>query len=756
MYGTNYSSFRTTTWARRRQPYPIPQPGMANRKDVPRTTERGREEGNHPQFTTSPIAYAHDVYHDAVEEHDINEFLKGEGIYSFSGMRWAVPEFPTSTNDLFGSAYRICSAIIQRFAQSSTPGVERRVVSLRGIRRTELESGTEACELPSFVVQATGPSFQGSANSTPGSTELPGIIGYTSIASFLTVKPESDIGTAADNIGGMEVHARQLFRAQPNRSYVRTLALTEKHARLVHFDCAGSQVTPLIDIHQHPRTLVRLVAGVSSTNERVLGLDDSVQWTILNGMKAQGHVTARSSNGETKTYPIVEQIPIPRYSICSRGTTCWRVRDPETEEEYVIKDSWREDYLSAEHELLEKVKGIPGVVYMASCEVDRGETRDFRCASTLRQYQNRKASRVFLHSYGKSVEHFSSVLQVLYAFRDAIVAHQRLLERGVLHRDISLGNILFGNPDAPEGERGVLIDLDLAFLATDARPSVKSDHTIGTRLFQSISVLYSSQLGELAWEHDYLDDLESFLYSLAFIVLCYRPDGRPIPTDEDGPSIAWSWAEEVPEDACEKKQSFFGMGTVTIRSSRAVETIWGPVCGALFNKFHRWIFQMRTKKGTLTRRGRGSASPLASFHACRDEHYSTVVNMFDEAIEGVRSLEAPLSPPMVPTVSGSEDGPALPPRTSVKGTAHDQLQLSSSSPVERTVPNSIGSPLSPSSPVAHTPAVDARTLVASPTPSTPTVTNCKRRLTDDIHPGAPASKAARFSLGDSHQASTGD
>lgn len=193
----------------------------------------------------------------------------------------------------------------------------------------------------------------------------------------------------------------------------------------MHFDCSGSQITPLIDIHQHPETLVRLVAGLASTDERLLGLDDSIQWTIVDGKKAQGDISTTSATGETKAYPIVEQIPVTRYSICSRGTTCWRVRDPETLEEYVVKDSWREDDLPSEHELLERVKGIPGVVHMVSCEVDRGETKDFRCASTLQHFQNRKASRVFLRAYGKSVEHFSSALQVLYAFRDAIVGQRQ-------------------------------------------------------------------------------------------------------------------------------------------------------------------------------------------------------------------------------------------------------------------------------------------------------------------------------------------
>ncbi|TEB14750.1 hypothetical protein FA13DRAFT_1721436 [Coprinellus micaceus] len=595
---------------------------MENRPETQNGAEGEGEEETRPRFTTTTDAYAHDIYRDAVEDHAIHEFLNEVADFSSSQRRWSTPELATSNENLLGAVSRIFSAIVQRFAGLRYQGSnEMSSVPAKYDRWIKEATPSRATLLPFSA-----------AESTLGTAASVGTIGYTNIASFSIVKLESEIGTALENLEEAEVHARRIFQVQPNRSYVRSLVITEKHARLVHFDCSGSQVTPLIDIHQHPETLVRLVAGLASADERLLGLDDSVQWTILNGKKAQGHVTTTSPTGETKTYPIVEQIPIPRYSICSRGTTCWRVRDPATMEEYVIKDSWREDDLPAEHELLEKVKGIPGVVFMASCEVDRGETKGFQ-----------------------SVEHFSSVLQVLYAFRDAIVAHQRLLERGVLHRDISLGNVLFGKPDAPEGERGVLIDLDLAFLATDARPSVKSDHTIGTRLFQSISVLHSGKLGELAWEHDYLDDLESFLYSLAFIVLCYRPDGRPIPTDEDGPSIPWSWAEEAPEDACAKKRPFLGVGTVVFRASHAVETIWGPVCDALLSKFRRWIFQMRTKKGTLIHRGRGSAGPLDSFHACRDEHYSAVVGMFDEAIDSVRSAVTSPPPPPIDDVAPAQD-----------------------------------------------------------------------------------------------------
>lgn len=51
-------------------------------------------------------------------------------------------------------------------------------------------------------------------------------------------------------------------------------------------------------------------------------------------------------------------------------------------------------------------------------------------------------------------------------------------EYGILHRDISHNNILLGGDDAPEGYRGVLIDLDLAFRATKEQPKVTADYNI--------------------------------------------------------------------------------------------------------------------------------------------------------------------------------------------------------------------------------------------------------------------------------------
>lgn len=127
-----------------------------------------------------------------------------------------------------------------------------------------------------------------------------------------------------------------------------------------------------------------------------------------------------SSNGETKGYAILEQIAIPRDSIRGRATTCWRVEDPDTLEQLVVKDTWRPADRPGEHELLELVKGVPGVVQMVSCEPARGETKDIRCPSTAGQYYNRVSTRVVTKAYGKPIEFFTSLLQVLCTLRDAL------------------------------------------------------------------------------------------------------------------------------------------------------------------------------------------------------------------------------------------------------------------------------------------------------------------------------------------------
>lgn len=44
----------------------------------------------------------------------------------------------------------------------------------------------------------------------------------------------------------------------------------------------------------------------------------------------------------------------------------------------------------------------------------------------------------------------------------ASIGHRILWEAGILHRDVSINNVLIGKPNAEAGNRGVLIDWDMA------------------------------------------------------------------------------------------------------------------------------------------------------------------------------------------------------------------------------------------------------------------------------------------------------
>ena len=63
----------------------------------------------------------------------------------------------------------------------------------------------------------------------------------------------------------------------------------------------------------------------------------------------------------------------------------------------------------------------------------------------------------------------------------------------ILHRDISHHNVLLGKDDAPEGDRGVLIDLDLAFKATEEEPMPAANYHLVRPLCLSVACSFLTE-----------------------------------------------------------------------------------------------------------------------------------------------------------------------------------------------------------------------------------------------------------------------
>jgi hypothetical protein len=216
-----------------------------------------------------------------------------------------------------------------------------------------------------------------------------------------------------------------MFIQQPNRKFVRCLIVTEARFRVYQFDRSGAEHSDYFDIHQNASLFVRVIMGLSSHNEAVLGFDTSIRWDHENGRKYHGTITVEQGD-EVKVYTLESPEPFfKRYTVRGRGTTCWDATD-EFNNHVVIKDSWRSYDRTPEHEFLleakklAKERGIElqGVVDMITYQDGLARTPQFRAEP--QRAHDRILSRIVMPASGKPIYDFRNRLEVLYAFRDVI------------------------------------------------------------------------------------------------------------------------------------------------------------------------------------------------------------------------------------------------------------------------------------------------------------------------------------------------
>lgn len=153
---------------------------------------------------------------------------------------------------------------------------------------------------------------------------------------------------------------------------------------------------------------------------------------------------------------------------------------------------------------------------------------------------NRIHRRLILQSYGKRIHEASSPGALLAGLEACINGHESLRrEAGLLHRDISINNLMINEDEEDPSQRGFLIDLDLAI--KEARTSASgAKKKTGTRAFMAIGALRGVQ-------HSFMHDLESFFWVLYWICIHYDGPGQSIgPTEfekwnyTNDRQLAWS------------------------------------------------------------------------------------------------------------------------------------------------------------------------------------------------------------------------
>ncbi|AEO60742.1 hypothetical protein MYCTH_40175, partial [Thermothelomyces thermophilus ATCC 42464] len=176
----------------------------------------------------------------------------------------------------------------------------------------------------------------------------------------------------------------------------------------------------------------------------------------------------------------------------------------------VIKDSWQYLERDKEGELLRKAAS-KGIVHVARYYHETVRVRNIEddVCNNVRKGPDITKAIDFWQS--RSLVSLSTTITLLSALADCISGHESLRQRaGLLHRDISIGNLLIG-----EDNRGFLIDLDLAVKEQRLGASGSKGKT-GTRAFMAVGAL-------LCERHSFTHDLESFFWVLFWI--CIHCDG---------------------------------------------------------------------------------------------------------------------------------------------------------------------------------------------------------------------------------------
>lgn len=134
-------------------------------------------------------------------------------------------------------------------------------------------------------------------------------------------------------------------------------------------------------------------------------------------------------------------------------------------------------------------------------------------------------SRIIMAAQGGALTEFKTIGQLLGAVHDALFGYRMLSkEKQILHRDISVNNILINREEGVGQPRGYLIDLGFA-MYRGRREASGARHQTGAVTFMSIAVL---ERHSDYYINTVRDDLESFFHVLLYVCtnFCASTGGR--------------------------------------------------------------------------------------------------------------------------------------------------------------------------------------------------------------------------------------
>ncbi|KAJ6625793.1 hypothetical protein B0H10DRAFT_590793 [Mycena sp. CBHHK59/15] len=237
-----------------------------------------------------------------------------------------------------------------------------------------------------------------------------------------------------------------------------------------------------------------------------------------------------------------------------RGTRVDRVliKDEQPPKMHALKDAWRQACRRPESHFYDVIKSyvdenldgkmpkglaarLGGLDLAKTCPDHKTITAELRAGG--QPLLDRCHDRTVLDPVGFPLEQFQSTKQLVQALRDAIYGHQIAFLAGVLHRDVSAGNILINENDL----YGFMHDWDYSEFTAEGwkrfkllHPDVTDEEIdkelkdmTGTYPFLAIEMLQQIRDPKSPCCHTCKHDLESFYWLLIWILLRHANHSDP-------------------------------------------------------------------------------------------------------------------------------------------------------------------------------------------------------------------------------------
>ncbi|PPQ92796.1 hypothetical protein CVT25_003907 [Psilocybe cyanescens] len=373
--------------------------------------------------------------------------------------------------------------------------------------------------------------------------------------------------------GQLACYAR-VWTAKQHRTHCFMVWIGGPYARIIRLDRSGGIVSEQFQYEANAPLLLEFLWRFSITSDEARGMDPTVTraslaetklaqdklyaWkrgersvfklkipdptqvdlnknTDVNPDPAQDELSTthdvtldRTPDDSRKTRDVLVWGPLADpQSVTGRATRGYPALDLTSGKTVFVKDSWRAcgPGMEKESDILrylneKKVRNVPQILcgddlpgqHQTTATQDFAN-EDWNAGARKAQFVQRVHTRFAEDFIGLPLYKFASAKQFLQAVYDAFLAHKDAYEKcGILHRDISAGNVLL-----KAGGGGILNDWDLArYVDKDDRNKHHPCFRSGTWQFMSIGLLTNP-----AKIHHVQDDMESFFWLVLYHILRY-------------------------------------------------------------------------------------------------------------------------------------------------------------------------------------------------------------------------------------------